>query len=137
MSRRVAVYAGLVAMLVAMLGPPLLWPSHDSYPLSTYPMFAADRGRTSAVTAVVGIGADGEVHRLSAREVTGTDEVMLAIEQVARAVRDGFAQRLGAADLDRPDVDTVEVRTEWVDSVRWLDGDREPSTLTVQARCPA
>jgi len=134
------VYAGLVAMLVAMLGPPLLWPSHDSYPLSPYPMFAADRGRTSAVTAVVGIGADGEVHRLSAREVTGTDEVMLAIEQVARAVRDGRAQSLCeavAADLDRPDVDTVEVRTEWVDSVRWLDGDREPSTLTVQARCPA
>jgi hypothetical protein len=138
MARRVAVYAGLVAVVLAMLAPTLFWPERDSYPLSTYPMFAAPRGRTSALTVVVGIGSDGTVHRLSAEEVTGTDEVMLAVATVVRAVNEGRAEELCeavAGDLDRDDVVAVEVRTERVDAVRWLQGDREPESVTLHERC--
>lgn len=138
MPRRVAVYAGLVAVVVAMLAPTFLWPERDSYPLSTYPMFASNRGPVSGLTNVAGIGAGGEVHRLSAREVTGTDEVMLAVATVVRAVNEGRAEELCAAvaaGVDRPEVMAVEVRTERVDSVAWLEGDREPESVTVHARC--
>jgi hypothetical protein len=139
-ARRVAVYAGLVAVVLAMLAPTLFWPERDSYPLSTFPMFAAPKGRTSALTAVVGIGADGSVQRLSAEEVTGTDEVMLAVATVARAVGEDRAEDLCedvAEGLDSDDVVAVQVRTERVDSVSWLQGDRDADLddITVHAEC--
>jgi hypothetical protein len=122
----------------AVIGPQLLQPDQDSYPLSTYPMFAEDRGPTSGVTAAVGIGPDDEVVRLSAREVSGTDEVMLAVETVVRAVNQGRAEELCASvasGLDRPEVRAVEIRTELVDSVGWLAGQRTPAEVRVHARC--
>jgi hypothetical protein len=137
-ARRVGAWAGLVTLVLAMLAPTLFWSERDSYPLSTFPMFASDRGPVSGLTNVAGIGAGGEVHRLSAAEVTGTDEVMLAVATVVRAVNEGRAEQLCAsvaAGLDRPEVVAVEVRTERVNSVRWLQGDREPESVTVHARC--
>ena len=139
MRARVAVLAGLAAVVGAVLAPPVLWPERDSYPLSTYPMFASDRGTRSSLAVAVGIDRDGAVHRLSASEVSGTDEVMLAVQTVRRAVAGGRADDLCRAVAGRTrdgSLVAVEVRTEVVDSVGWLQGQREPESVTVHARCP-
>jgi hypothetical protein len=141
---RLAAWAGVVAVLLAMLGPPLRRPPVDSYPLSTYPMFSSDRGRLSSVATVVGVGADGAVRRLSPHLIGGNDEVMLSVQTVADAVRAGadrsgqlchqVAERVGGSGLGDELVEVV-VRTEVHDAVDHFAGDRTPLEVEDHARC--
>ena len=73
---------------------------YDSFPLSTYPMFAGDRDRVAPVAAVVAVEGD-EVSRLSSELIGGTDEPMLAAETVVHTIRDGHASALCAEVADR------------------------------------
>ena len=112
------------AVLAPLLGPP----EGDSYPLSTYPMFARDGGDEARLPTVVGIDAEGRRHRLSPELIAGTDEPVLAAETILRALRldraDALcreaAERVGdrypevaviteTHDLDRPGEPAVEV----------------------------
>lgn len=140
MGRKLGPWLALVAVVAAMVAPALWRPPTDGYPLSTYPMFATDRGRGSSVATAVAVDADGGRHRLSPEVIAGSDEPMLAIATVWRAVRAGRAVELCAEIVDRLGaVDAawveVEVATEGHDSVAWFSGDREPLTLDVHARC--
>jgi hypothetical protein len=144
---RIAVYAGLGLVLIAMLGPPLREPPRDSYPLSTYPMFSSDRGRISVVATAVGVEADGSVRRLSPHLIGGSDEVMLSVQTANNAVRAGaersmelcrqVADRLTAGS-GHEDVVEVVVRVEEHDAVAYF-ADRQRTPLAVQehATCPA
>lgn len=134
----------LGVVVVAMLGPPLRRPPRDSFPLSTYPMFADDRGRISSVATVVGLTADGEVVRLSPELIAGTDEVILAVETAADAVHRGrgaashlcdqVASRVASAD--RPTITSVRVGVETHDAIGYFDGHRrEPEHVAVLAEC--
>ncbi|HLV68706.1 MAG TPA: hypothetical protein VKY73_22970 [Polyangiaceae bacterium] len=89
---------GLVA-LVAL--PAFDHPTEDSYPLSTYPMFARPRPRPRLFFAE-GLDAEGTRHRLPPRLVA-TEEVMQAAATVRRAVQGGPAAmgRLCASIADR------------------------------------
>ena len=136
--RRWAVAAAVVAVIAA----PMFHPGQpDGFPLSTYPMFAAGRGRDVTVATAVGVDAAGVVHRLDPVAIGGTGEVMQAAETV------GIAVRAGAPELGRlcreiagrlagdGEYVAVEIRSESHDAVAWFDGDRDPAASVTHIRC--
>ena len=139
--RVIAVTTGVVVLVV--LSPALRSSARDGFPLSNYPMFATDVGRTAVVDTARGVRADGSTVTLSPRLVTGTDEVILAASTVSNAVAGGpdrtarlcneIAARL---DGSRPDVVQVRIATETVDAVGWFAGDATPQSVEVRATCP-
>ena len=126
------------AVVLVVVAPALRTDAPDGFPLSTYPMFAADRGRAVALATVVGIDRNGTAVRLDPGTIADTDEVMLASATVGRAVGAGSDARLCAEIADRLEggaVDTVEVRSETYDSVDYFAGDTEPLAIEVHTRC--
>jgi hypothetical protein len=134
--RRLAIAAFAVALVIA-----LVWPAtvgRDSFPLSSYPMFAAARPAETTFRSAVGVDAAGEFVRLSPRAISGTDQVIQAAATIRRAIRNDttdqlcveIAQRLGDG------VVAVELVTERYDTIAWFDGETEPIERRVHARCP-
>lgn len=81
--------AALGALLVSATAyPGLLQPSDDSYPLSTYPMFSRDRGRTLPIAAAHLRFANGVEETLPPAMVAN-GEVMQAIQRLNRGMRRG------------------------------------------------
>jgi hypothetical protein len=131
--RAVPYLVGAVAVL-AVLAPLLGPPEGDSYPLSTYPMFARDGGDTARLPTVVGVDAVGDRHRLSPTLIAGSDEPVLAAETVLRAIRLGRTDRLceDAAERVGGRHPEVAVITETHD----LDRPGEPAiAVEVHAAC--
>lgn len=138
--RRVAVLAGSVAAL-ALVCWPLAWPAgRDSFPLSTYPMFARDRPRVVELTTAVGVTAGGAVEFLSPETIAGTREPVQAFAtatgDVAAGRADDLCREIAARLAGHEHVRTVEVVTARYDAVAWFDGDERPRARTVHARCP-
>jgi hypothetical protein len=109
----------------------------DGFPLSTYPMFARDRGRIVEVPTVV-VVRDGTVERLSPSAIAGTDQVIEASVVVADAVRAGPAATAALCEevLGRVDgAEEVRVVVERHDAVRWAAGDEEPAQRRVVGSC--
>ena len=82
--RVVAVITAVVLLVV--LSPALRSSPRDGFPLSNYPMFATDVGRTAIVDTARGVRADGSTVTLSPELVTGTGEIILAASTVTNAV---------------------------------------------------
>jgi len=138
MGRR-GVVAAVIATL-AVVAPILRQPARDSFPLSTYPMFADDRGPVAVVNTVLGVDRGGATHTLSPEIIGGSDEVILAAATVSNAIRAGAADRLCAQVAERTDVGTyrwLRVVTHRYDTVAYLDGNREPLDEVVHAECEA
>lgn len=128
-----------VGVALAVLAPALLPGGADGFPISTYPMFTADRGRVVDLDTVVLVDG-GQRRRLSPEVIGGTDEVVLASATVSRAIRGGPATlaqlcREVAGRVDRPG--TVEVVTERHDTVALLQDGAPPLRTTVHERCVA
>src|SRR5205823_10535501 len=109
--------------------PALRSSPRDGFPLSNYPMFATDVGRTAVVDTAVGVRADGWTERLSPSLVTGTNEIILAASTVSNAVVDGPAATASLCDEiarrvsgSRPDVVQVRIATETFDAADYFDG---------------
>src|SRR3954452_16726189 len=136
-----------VAVVVVGLGVVPFALDRDSFPLSTFPMFAADIDRTQSVDTAVAADAGGGVIRLTPAEIGGTTVVNQAASVVTTAIAGGraadlcltIAGRLGGRGGTTTDAASrpvaVEVVTERYDSVRWFDGDRTPVDRVVHARC--
>ena len=138
MPRRGVVAAVVAAALV--LAPAVRQPPRDSFPLSTYPMFAADRGPVAAVNTVLGLDASGAAHTLSPEIIGGSDEVILAAATVTRAIRSGTADGLcrdAAARAGSGEWLRLRVVTHRYDTVAYLAGDRHPVDEIVHAECDA
>jgi hypothetical protein len=147
--RRPAAYALSAALLGAVVAPAFSDPADDGFPLSTYPMFARDRGRVATTARAVAVAADGAERRLPP-SVLGTSETMQAIQTLRRSIAAGpreaerlcraIAARLrteaweGARGAEAPV--RVEIQTVAVDSVAYLGGAPEPLSRRVHARCP-
>ena len=141
--RAIPIVAVVVVVALVVLSPALRSSPRDGYPLSTYPMFATDVGRTARVDTAVGLRADGTSTPLSPQLVTGTDEVILAASTVANAVAAGRERVAGlcseiAARLSsrRREIVEVQVATETYDAVDYFDGHTTPATVEVHATCP-
>ena len=128
-----------VAAALAVLAPALLPSDADGFPISTYPMFTADRGRVVRLDTVV-LVRDGERERLSPEVVGGTDEIVLAAVMVSNAIGDGPVglERLCSEVAARVDaVGTIEIVTERHDAVALLRDDAPPTDVQVHHRCEA
>jgi len=128
----------VVAVLV-VIAPAVLPDPADDFPISTYPMFTAERGRVVDLDTAVLVDQDGR-HRLSPEEVGGTDEIVSAAVAVSRAIAGGpAALTILCADIagrvDEPG--TVEVVTERHDAVALLEDGAPPMAVTVHHECPA
>ena len=129
--------------LLLFVGAVVLWPAFqpqrgDGFPLSTYPMFAADTGSVVAISTAVGIDAGGAEHRLGPHEIGGGDEPVLAAEAARYAIREGSAAeycREVAARVDDERVIWVEVRTEVRDAVADVDASEPADEVRNHARC--
>jgi hypothetical protein len=136
-----AAFVGIVAV-GAVLVP--LWRdvSHDSLPLSNYPMFTARRSQVTSIQRAIGIAADGSEHVLAPELTGGTVEVIQAAQTIFDAVHAGKAADLcteiagRVADSGDEDMAEVIVVTERFDVIAALRAaDAEPIERKVHARC--
>jgi hypothetical protein len=79
--------AVVVGALLAVLSPAVR--DRDSFPLSTYPVYATVRPRTATFATAAGIGSDGGRRRLTMRTIADTDDPLIAESRVAGAVASG------------------------------------------------
>ncbi|MFT3692014.1 MAG: hypothetical protein QM831_02650 [Kofleriaceae bacterium] len=126
-------YALAAALIVAVASPVLRDPYEDSFPLSTYPMFAQRRGTVFELEYAVGVTATGTTVPLSS-DVVGTGEVLQAAAVYEDAVHRG-PKALGPlcrsiiAQVDYPSVRIVSGKIDaiallengarGVENIRW------------------
>jgi hypothetical protein len=101
--RLLAVVVGTVVLIAPALR------DHDSFPLSTYPIYASARPREATFVTAQGQGADGSAHRLSIDVIARTDDPLIAASRVADAVAAGRADELCAEIASRAPTDVVAV----------------------------
>ena len=132
------------AVVVALIAPVLF--DHDSFPLSTYPMYAQARADRVTLPTAVGVDADGGIGRLSLGLIGGSDDPLVVAgelrESIARDAADErcdeIARRVAAAGATGPAgvrLVAVEVVVEHHDVVDQAVGDPPPIRRDVQARC--
>ncbi|MDZ7679185.1 MAG: hypothetical protein U5K29_11600 [Acidimicrobiales bacterium] len=138
----------LAAVLVAaMVAPAVIDPPRDGFPLSTYPMFAFDRGSVTSVTTAVGVTDAGGRVRLSPYLLAGADEAILAVRTARIAVAEEdtdrwceeVASRVAAssgASVSSERVVAIEVVTETHDASATLAGSAEPLRIVLHTTCP-
>lgn len=140
--RRWALATGAIA--VALLVPVAL--DHDSFPLSTYPMYSQARSAQVALPTAVGIEDDGDVDRLSLGLIGDSDDPLVVAGELREAIARGaagdrceaIAGRVSAAEVTSRSggrIVAVEVVTEHHDVVDQAVGDPPPIRREVHARC--
>jgi hypothetical protein len=126
----------IIVTVVAVVAPSLR--NVDSFPLSTYPVYATVRSRTATIVTAFGQRRDGTERRLSMSVIADTDEALIAASRLRDAVAAGTADQLCGeiAARARDDVVTIVVASERHDIVEAARN--RPSLLerTVLARCP-
>ena len=139
MSRRVdhRAVARRVAELVvigAVLAPAVR--DRDSFPLSTYPMYAFVRDREVELGTARAVDAAGGPVHLSMTQIAATDDPLVAVQRVRDAIVTGAGEELCVAILRRaPAAAEVVVVTERHDVIDAARG--EPSLVASEehARC--
>lgn len=130
----------LAVVLGVVLSP--LVSGKDSYPHSTYPMFASTPGREATLQVAFGLTADDSLVRLEPRTISGSVEVVHAYATLLRANRTGDQHRLceeiaaRVATRGPERVETVVVAAERHDMVTSVAEGPEPLHRTEHARCP-
>src|SRR5947207_11665441 len=122
-----------VAVVVVGAVPVVL--DRDSFPLSTFPMFAADIPATQSIDTAVGGRPDGSTVRLTPAQIAGTTVVNQAVSVVSTAIASGQAAEFCAAVAGRVQggddgATAVEVVTERYGAAAWFEGDRTPVERT-------
>ncbi len=140
MDRRLRILVTVVAV-GALVAPVVL--DRDSFPLSTYPMYA--RVRSDEVTFVTAhaVGPDRERSSLTLGVIGDSDDPLIVAGELRRAVRDGRAQarcneiaeRAREWDALPDDTTTIEVVTERHDVVAEVSGQPSLRDRTVHASC--
>jgi hypothetical protein len=128
----------LVAVVLVMAWPALRRPPTDGFPMSTYPMFASDRGATSTIATAVGVTEVGTVVRLTPEVLAGSDEPMQAISTAGAAIRDGWSDQWCVQVADRVDdkeIVTIEVRRETHDIVEFFTDDAAALDVDLVTSC--
>jgi hypothetical protein len=78
-----------VICLTAVVSPAVI--GRDSFPLSTYPMYADRGSRLDTLATAVGVDAAGGVHRLSLATIAATNDPLIAESSLYEAIRTGRA----------------------------------------------
>jgi len=139
--RRIPAYALGFGATLAVLSP-LGTGAADSFPISTFPMFARAPG-TPTLHAVLGISADGGEHRLPPALVA-SGEVLQTKVMIERSVASGeaamaelcsgIAQRV--ANSDGPPLRYVDIVRRRYDPVAYFVSGPAPLEQERLLRCP-
>ncbi len=139
MSERLRAYA--ISLIVAgLVASPLFGAfAGDSFPISTYPMFASERPAEMSFPHAIVVDADGD-KRPAPPSAVATDEVIQALSTLRQAIRDGdeATQSLCERIAERvADGDAVEIRivTSTFHTIDYFDGAQEPLARTVHTSC--
>lgn len=142
--RRTFVRGSMLVTMVVVAGPAFGLFGGDDFPLSNYPMFAADRGPETVVSTLVGLDGDGDEVLLTPTLISGNAWPSLAHRTAANAVYEGAeaANRLCrevaarvAEDDERSATVTVELIHERYDARAYFAGEQTPLSREVFARC--
>lgn len=122
-------------VLLAVVSPVLR--DRDSFPLSTYPMYASTRPEVVAFPTVVAYDADDQRVRLSLRTIARTDDALVGQSRIRLALDRDQADELCAEVAGRaPEtVERLEVVTERHDVVDRAAGRESLLGRTVHATC--
>ena len=109
----------------------------DSFPLSTYPIYATARDDVVPISTAVGVDGGGRTHTLDMSTIADTDDPLIAESLVDRAIQTGRADQLCAEIATRaaPELDAIEVVEEHHDVVALASGKESLVTRSVHARC--
>lgn len=123
------------AAILAVVSPAIR--DRDSFPLSTYPVYASARPRTANLATAFGVDADGSERRLTMSVIAQTDDPLIAESRVANAIAAGQGVELCEQIAGRaPDgVIEVVVAIEVHDVVEAASGADSLLSRTVRARC--
>jgi hypothetical protein len=129
-------------MLGTVAAPGFRPPGDDSYPISTYPMFARPKAKT-VLSFAEGVDASGRTRRLPP-ELVANDEPMQAAHTVRRAIDGGperrerlcrrIAERV-AQDPGLAAVLSVRLVQGRFDSVGYFLGESEPEERATHCEC--
>jgi hypothetical protein len=125
-----------VVGVLAALSAPVVF-DRDSFPLSTYPMYARTRDREVSFVTAQGLRGDDRV-RLSPKVIGGSDDPLIVAGELRAALRRGEADERCREVADRvhdPTIEYVEVVTERHDTVVRLEGGDSLLGRTVHERC--
>ena len=139
MTSRVRAY-GLTIILVGLVVSPLAGAfADDSFPISTYPMFATARSSETNLTHVILIDEEGH-ERTAPPAAVANDEVLQVQETILQALRDGKAATASlcervAGRVAGSGATTVQIVTSTFDAILYYDGHPEPIARRVHATC--
>ena len=138
---RVWSYVLGAALIIAVLLPLAGDPRADSFPFSTYPIFAGRQSSEATIPHAVVIDATGDRSPLPPVAVAN-DEVIQAFETLRQAVRQGpeATARLctRAADWYAGRAEgpaRVEIVSDTYNVVAYFEGEKEPISTRVHASC--
>ena len=129
-------------VLLALVLAPIVTGT-DGFPLSNYPMFSGHRDTSVRIVHVVAYSREGS-HRPVPPRLLDTPEIMQAHQSavVAAKTPEGAAElcarvaaNVAAAGEPWRDVETLELRADRYDAVRYWQGERKPVRSKVHARC--
>jgi hypothetical protein len=131
-------------LLGAAAYPAFLAPEEDGFPLSTYPMFA--RARPAIVEVMSARAVDELGHgRAVPPSYIANAEAMQALQTLRKSVQAGkksaralcarIAQKVALDGAEPRPARRVELVTDRIDAVRFLQGDTEPLARKVHVRC--
>lgn len=130
------------ALVLALVAWPLTQGiEYDSFPWSSYPMFARDRPQVAVVHHVVAVADDGR-HRPIPPPLIANDEVLQAAATIRAAIRGGRAPALCRQVAERvaavpawDDFTWLEVATDRYDVIEYFAGAVVPIERDLHARC--
>lgn len=128
----------VTTIVVAVVAAPAIT-GRDSYPLSTYPVYAGARPQVADLATAVAVGTDGTRLRLPLPVIGASDDPLIVEERVADAIRRNQANDLCRSIAQRarnPTLTAIEVVTERVDLVQTAARGAPPLERIVHARCP-
>lgn len=122
-------------VLLAVASPALR--DRDSFPLSTYPMYASARSNVVAFPTVLGFDAEGARAPLALRAIARTDDALVGQARIRQAIEGGEADALCAEVAGRASdaVVRLEVVTERHDVVALTVGDDSLLDRSLHATC--
>ncbi|MCB9703175.1 MAG: hypothetical protein H6711_14875 [Myxococcales bacterium] len=130
------------ALVLALVAWPLTQGiEYDSFPWSSYPMFARDRPQVAVVHHVVAVADDGR-HRPIPPPLIANDEVLQAAATIGTAIHRRRSPQLCrqvadrvAADPRWQDFTWLEVATDRYDVLDYFSTSTRPLERDIHARC--
>lgn len=140
MNVRARAYA-MSFLLAGLVASPLFGAFHgDSFPVSTYPMFATARSSEVVMPHAIALTAAGEERRVRPADIAN-DEVIQAFETIRQAIRQGpqaldeLCGHIAGNMARHGDVVRVQIVTSRYDGIDYFGGHTEPEERWVEAEC--